>query len=132
MDTQRLNERINEYRRACSQLAKACAQPKNEFIRDSVIQRFEFCHELSWKMLKLKLAYESISVNTPREAFQEGLQTNLISDGNAWTDMQKMRNLTSHTYDETLAETVYQYIVEHGLITLESLAKQCTQWHIDQ
>lgn len=132
MDTQRLNERISEFKRACSQLAKACAQPKDEFIRDSVIQRFEFCHELSWKMLKLKLAYESITANTPREVFQEALQANLIKDGNAWTDMQKMRNLTSHTYDESLAETVYQYIVEYGLKTLDGLAAQCTQWHIEK
>ena len=41
MSEQRLNERIEDYQRATHQLAKAVARPMDEFMRDSVIQRFK-------------------------------------------------------------------------------------------
>jgi hypothetical protein len=47
MDVERLQERIADYLKALSQLEKAVGQPKDEFLRDSVIQRFEFTHEIA-------------------------------------------------------------------------------------
>ena len=91
MDSERLNERISDYHKALLQLEKAVLHPKDEFIRDSVIQRFEFTHELAWKMLRLRLESEGILVKTPRETMQEALQAGFIVDGNLWSDMQKMR-----------------------------------------
>jgi hypothetical protein len=38
-----------ELENALARLRRAIEQPKNEFICDSVIQRFEFTVELSWK-----------------------------------------------------------------------------------
>ena len=37
---------------ALTRLEGALAQPVNEFVRDSAIQRFEFTFELFWKSLK--------------------------------------------------------------------------------
>lgn len=107
MDDQRLQERIADYMKALNQLEKSTKQPKNEFMRDSVIQRFEFTYELAWKMLKLILESEGIIARTPKETFQEALQADFISNGNEWSHLQKQRNLTTHTYDEVLAEQVY-------------------------
>lgn len=55
---------LDYVKQALDSLELALAQPKNEFIRDAVIQRFEYSFELSWKTLKrfLKLYY----------AYQEG------------------------------------------------------------
>lgn len=128
MDRERLVERIEEYLKALSQLEKALAQPKDEFIRDSVIQRFEFTHELAWKMLKLKLEAEGLSARTPRETLQEALQAGLTEDGNLWTDMQKMRNLTSHTYREKLADDVYAFVGAQALPLFRQLATKCRTW----
>ncbi len=128
MDMERLKERITDYLKALAQLEKAVAVPKDEFIRDSVIQRFEFTHELSWKMMKLKLEAEGLPVRTPRETVQEALQAGLIEDGNLWTDMQKIRNLTSHTYHEQLADDVYAFIVDQGLSLFQQLAERCRTW----
>ena len=116
MDYERLQERIADYLKALRQLEKAVRQPEDEFIRDSVIQRFEFTYELAWKMLKLRLEAEAITATTPRQVLQEALQARFIHDGNAWTQLQSHRNLTSHTYDETLAQAVYQYITTQGLV----------------
>jgi nucleotidyltransferase substrate binding protein (TIGR01987 family) len=128
MDAARLQERINDYLRALAQLEKAAAQPKDEFLRDSVIQRFEFTHELAWKMLKLKLEEEGLITKTPRHTMQEALQAGLIEDGNLWSDMLKMRNLTSHTYREELAEDVYAFVTTQALPVLRDLAKKGSSW----
>lgn len=128
MDTERLEERISDYLKALTQLEKAVGQPKDEFIRDSVIQRFEFTHELAWKMLKLRLEQEDVFAKTPRETLQASLEAEFIVDGNAWTDLQKMRNLTSHTYNEELAEEVYSFVIEQGVGLFQQLAQKAVLW----
>ncbi len=84
MDIQRFTERADAFIRAAARLTEACEQPFTPFIRDSVIQRFEFCWELAWKILKLRLEMVGIEVLTPRDVFQESLNKGLIRDGNAW------------------------------------------------
>ncbi len=128
MDTARLQERIEEFLKALVQLRKAVAMPKDEFIRDSVIQRFEFTYELSWKMLKLRLEAEAIDAKTPKQTLQEALQAGFITDGNSWSELQRNRNLTSHTYDENLADEVYDYVGRLGLGLFEQLATQASTW----
>lgn len=128
MDTERYNERKQELLNAAQRLEEACAQPFSSFIRDSVIQRFEFCWELAWKTLRLKLEAEGIIANTPREVWQQALQAGLIADGNAWSQVQKMRNLTSHTYDEKLADEVYGYVLREGLPLFQTLAAGVETW----
>lgn len=130
MDTERLNERSDDYLKALGQLEKAALKPKDEYLRDSVIQRFEFTHELAWKMLKLRLEQEDIFVRTPRETLQEALQAGLIEDGNAWSDLQRMRNLTSHTYNEALADEVYDFVVTQGIELFRQLARKARTWTI--
>jgi nucleotidyltransferase substrate binding protein (TIGR01987 family) len=128
MDVERLHERIADYLKALDQLAKAAQQPKDEFLRDSVILRFEFTHEIAWKMLKLRLEAEDIFAKTPRETLQDALQAGLIDDGNAWSDLQKMRNLTSHTYNEQLADDVYAYVVGQAVTLFRQLAEKAKSW----
>ncbi len=128
MNIERYYERKQEFTTAVRRLEEACAQPFSSFIRDSVIQRFEFCWELAWKVLRLKLEVEGILVNTPRETWQQALQMGLIQDGNAWSEAQKKRNLTSHTYDEKLADEVYGYVLQQGLPLFQQLATQVAAW----
>jgi nucleotidyltransferase substrate binding protein (TIGR01987 family) len=128
MDAERMEERITDYLKAFGQLEKAARQPKDEFVRDSVIQRFEFTHELAWKMLKLRLEQEDVFARTPRETMQASLEAGYIEDGNAWSDLQKMRNLTSHTYNEELAENVYTFVIEQGVFLFQQLAQKALQW----
>ena len=53
MSEQRFEERKQELKDAVLRLEEAIAQPENDMIRDSVIQRFEFSFELAWKTLQL-------------------------------------------------------------------------------
>ncbi|MBK1704618.1 HI0074 family nucleotidyltransferase substrate-binding subunit [Halochromatium glycolicum] len=128
MDSERLNERIVDFLKGVHQLERAVAQPFNEFTRDATIQRFEFCYELAWKLLKLKLEREGIDARTPRQALQEALQVALIDDGNAWSEIQRYRNLTSHTYNERLADEVYAFIGQQALPRFQRLAQEANAW----
>lgn len=132
MDLERLEERIEEYLKALRQLERALARPFDEFIRDAVIQRFEFTHELAWKMLKLRLEAEGITALTPRQTLRESLQAGLIHDGNTWSEIQRYRNLTSHTYDEKLADEVYTFIATQALALFQKLAQEIESWRKDR
>lgn len=61
--------------------------------------------------MKYFLENEGIEdVKSPRSTFREAFQYGLIEDGEDWIDMLKDRNLTSHVYDEELAEEIYEKI----------------------
>lgn len=79
-------------------------------LRDGVIQRFEYTVELCWKMLKRHLemsGLERVDTFGIKELFRVGFEQELIKDPVPWFDYLKKRNLTSHTYDEETAQTVF-------------------------
>lgn len=77
---------------------------------DATIQRFEFTFELAWKFLKDYFFEQGIELNYPKEIIQEAFKVNLIDNELVWITMLKDRNLTSHTYDEKLADDIYNRI----------------------
>lgn len=77
---------------------------------DATIQRFEFTIELFWKLLKNILESKGVEVQYPKDVLREAFKGDLIHDEHLWLMMLKDRNLTSHTYDETLADVIYQHI----------------------
>lgn len=97
---------IGPFKNAVSKLEQALAQTKNEFIRDSVIQRFEFSVELAWKTSKKIMGSTSTA---PKTLIREMAQNQLISEIELWLKAVDMRNLSSHTYQENLAEEVYDF-----------------------
>lgn len=118
---ERFQQRLQEYSKALVQLEKALGQPEDEYMRDAVIQRFEFSYELAWKALKLYLAMKDIDVRNARDTLAAALQQGLIVDGSAWSELHRMRNQTSHTYDQELALTIYQYLKSAGIVHLQKL-----------
>jgi nucleotidyltransferase substrate binding protein (TIGR01987 family) len=107
MNADQLQQQVEFLARAIQRLADALAQPKNEFIRDSAIQRFEFTFELGWKVLKRYLSVKGIEARSPRDALRGAFEQGLIDDDPAWLAMIELRNLTSHTYDERIAERIF-------------------------
>lgn len=92
--------------------ARYQATPLDEQLRDGLIQRFEFTYELSHKTLKRFLEQNSASLeeydrmsfpDLIRSANEAGL---LKSSWPEWSVYRKMRNLTSHTYNEIAAQQV--------------------------
>jgi nucleotidyltransferase substrate binding protein (TIGR01987 family) len=74
---------------------------------DATIQRFEFTFELAWKFLKDYFFERDIELNYPKEVMQQAFNVNLINNEDVWIKMLKDRNMTSHTYNEKLADEIY-------------------------
>ena len=100
---------INSWQKALASLERALNQPKDEYIRDATIQRFEYCYELSWKSLKRYLKqYCSVEENNIKNLFRIALKQNLIDNIEDWFKYHESRNITNHTYNEISAEEVYK------------------------
>jgi nucleotidyltransferase substrate binding protein (TIGR01987 family) len=92
-------------------IARSSANPGDEEVRDSVIQRFEYTYELAWKMLKRRLEMDdpspqSVDALTYRDLIRAGAERGLLEDPRAWFGYREMRNITSHTYNEEKARQV--------------------------
>lgn len=124
MDTiTKLTQELNSLNQALDTLEIALKKPKNEFIRDSVIKRFEFSFELAWKTMKIALFHLGIEANNPRTCIRLAGKEKFITDITKWLDYQDKRNLSSHVYYEPTAELVYQ-IADDFLIDARFLVKQ--------
>ncbi len=78
-----------------------------EVFRDSLIQRFEFCYEITWKTLREYLVYEGFAEdNSPRSVFKTAYQNNVINNQEVWLAMIRDRNVASHEYNESYIEEV--------------------------
>ncbi len=102
---------LTALRKALISLENALQQPKNEYIRDSVIQRFEYSYELSWQALRRfmqeNLGRDKVINLNRKDQYRLAAETNLIDDPKLWFEFHDARNSTSHAYGETIAEKVY-------------------------
>lgn len=108
---------LSSWRRALDSLergsARSVAAPADDELRDAVIQRFEYCYELSWRMLKRHLEEvipdpASADQWSFKQLIREAAERGLIPAVEPWTEYRYQRNLTAHTYDEEKARLVYQ------------------------
>lgn len=109
-----------ELEKALNALGEALRMQKSSIVRDATIQRFKFCVELSWKTAK-----KILGTNTggPKPVFREMAQAGLIEDPVFWLEAVDMRNLSSHTYKEELAEKVYAYAKDFHPIAAKLLER---------
>jgi nucleotidyltransferase substrate binding protein (TIGR01987 family) len=117
----------------------------NTFVRDSVIQRFEYTFELSHKILRRFLSetesskaeiYEMLFNDIIRLGCKRGL---LLNDLEVWDKYRKLRNLTSHNYDEFNTEYIIAIIpvfieeIDFELTRIKEKSNQQTIFlHIDE
>lgn len=121
-------QRFNNFTKALETLRRGVAlsntRALSELEQQGLIQGFEFTHELAWNVIKDYLEEQGFvniigSKNATREAFKNGL----ITDGDAWMDMIKARNLTSHTYNLDVANSIVTDILTRFFAALEAMEK---------
>ena len=107
----RWKQRFQNYRQALARLTEAVDLARQRALTDlekqGLVQAFEFTHELAWNVLKDYLEEQGFtdivgSKGATRQAFKSGL----IADGETWMEMIRARNLTSHTYNLDVAESI--------------------------
>jgi len=133
MTAEQIRLKAEDYHRALLRLQTALEKEADldDMYLDATIQRFEFCFELAWKLMKAVLEYEGIEANSPRSGIREGWKQGLISDAEAWLDMMEKRNLSSHTYDENVARDIYHEVKEQYITLLEALDQRVNMWLMD-
>jgi nucleotidyltransferase substrate binding protein (TIGR01987 family) len=112
--------------KAVDALTHALAQPEDEFVRDSIIKRFELCFETARKAMQrwLQEQGELSSQDTKRAVLQAALRTGLIADPDLWNELGVARNDTSHEYDQGKAVAIAALVRERGLPAFEALRAQ--------
>jgi nucleotidyltransferase substrate binding protein (TIGR01987 family) len=90
--------------------------PSNESLHDilkeGLIQRFEYTHQLAWNVMKDYAEYQGNNdIGGSRDATREAFKMGLITDAEGWMDMIKSRNETSHTYNEETANAIILKII---------------------
>ena len=119
MSEEKIQQSLTNLGRALARLQEALNEPdSNSLVIDGTIQRFEFVIELFWKAFKRILSREGIQVSTPRESIKQAYQVGWIEDEEAWLEMLRDRNETSHVYDEAMARRLYESI-KRNFVALE-------------
>ena len=104
------------------------ASKQDEYLafQDSIIKRFEYSLDVTWKYVKEYLLEKfGITVKSPKETFREAFKQNLLStqDAELALDMVDDRNETSHRYDEAKAKEISQIIPTYYDVLVRLLKK---------
>ncbi|MBI9095323.1 MAG: nucleotidyltransferase substrate binding protein [Sphaerochaeta sp.] len=121
-------QRLSNFSRALSQLegtvSLAEQRPLSELEQQGMIQAFKCTHELGWKVLRDYLKDQGTqqlygSKDTVREAFAVGL----IQDGEAWMEMIRDCNSSSHTYNVEVAHAIVTHVINTYIYRFKELQK---------
>lgn len=117
-------QRFDNFRKALDRLNEAAhtmtkelhySTEVSDLMKEGLIQRFEYTHELAWNVMKDYAEYQgNMEIRGSRDAIRWALQNGLIDD-KAWMKSIEDRNLSSHDYDQTTAEVIYGKVVDSYL-----------------
>ncbi|GJQ64273.1 MAG: nucleotidyltransferase [Melioribacteraceae bacterium] len=104
-------QRFSNFKKALLRLKEAVeianSRELSRLEKEGLVKTFEYTQELAWLVMKDYLLYQGINnITGSRDAIREAFANELISDGNNWIDTIRSRNLTSHTYNEEVAEEI--------------------------
>ena len=116
LDLSTFERALNSYDRAVQfskdRLENDISETEENVIKAGVIQNFEFTYELCWKFMKrwleLNLTPGLLDGVSRKELFRHALENRLIESFEDWVKYHELRNTTSHTYNEDLAEEIYK------------------------
>jgi len=118
----RFRQRFTNYQKSLRHLKMTVEKESlNEIEKAGLIQFFEVGFELAWKVMKDYLIAEGYEVKSPRETIKEAFQYGLIEDGTLWLEALEKRNLSAHTYDESILEELENLIVHSYYPMMEKL-----------
>lgn len=122
-DEERLELRIEQFDKAIASLKLALAQPEDEFLRDSIIKRFELAFETGRKALRQWLIDqgEATGHSTKKDVLDAGFRTGVIDDPDLWAALARYRNDSSHEYDAAKAIDAVAFIRQYAVGAFDAL-----------
>jgi nucleotidyltransferase substrate binding protein (TIGR01987 family) len=122
-------QRFSNYKKALNKLREAVEYITTmsrdsetvlaEILKEGLVQRFEYTHELAWNLMKDYAEYQgNNSIGGSRDATREALNLKLIGNGAVLMEMIRSRNETSHTYNSETANMIVTKITVEYLPAL--------------
>ena len=104
----RWQQRFSNFTNAFNRLSNyAAMQNLNELESLGLIKTFEYTYELAWKTLQDLLKHKGYdNILGPKPVIEKCFELGYITKGKDWVKMHKSRNLTSHIYNEEIAEEI--------------------------
>ena len=119
----RFEQQLKDFHQAARRLEEALDRAANvrdtelyPFLRDSSIQRFEFTFEIFWKLVKTAMrVIEGEDCHSPKSCMRALFHNGYVrgDDLENLFVMVDDRNLTVHTYRESLAEELFGKLPDH-------------------
>ncbi len=122
----RYQQRFQNFEKSYTLLKSiATVEHPSEGEKMGLIQAFEMCFELSWKMMNDYLEFNGYAeVKGPRETLKKCLQDGILHHADIWMDMLEKRNQTVHLYDEEIAKQMDAHLHGDYLIAFD----ECYQY----
>lgn len=112
-------QRFENYRKALAKFNQAVeiltnkmswGEEIDDLLKEGLIQRFEYTHELAWKVMKDYAEYQGyVNIQGSRDAFRRAFEMGII-ENESWMESIKDRNLTSHNYDDEMVVEILDAI----------------------
>ena len=94
-------------------------EDSSTIVRDAAIQRFEYSFEVVWKAGQLFLRHiEGLEIGSPKGVIRGFFQVGHFNEKQAQLALNMVddRNLTSHTYNEELANHIFKQLPKYERI----------------
>lgn len=122
-------QRFSNYNKALDKLSEAVQKVKQDYswddgndistdhflddiIKEGIIQRFEYTYELAWNVMKDYFRFQgNTNITGSKDAIREAFSNRLVTNGELWMEMIQSRIKTSHTYNEEVADAIFQKIM---------------------
>lgn len=122
----RSDQRIATARQALATLDELADEPSSNIVRDAAIQRFEYTFEATWKAAQAVLLDRfGVELASPKPVVRASLENGLLTEEEARIGLAMVdhRNLTAHTYNEELANEIFEQIPRYRRLLREWLER---------
>jgi len=114
-------------------LAEILQNARNNYEKTGTIKAFEFCYELTWRIMKKILRFRGADASgAARDIFRETAKLGLLSDAETWFSYLEKRNITVHTYRQEILDDLFFNTTKEFLkdldYFLERLAKEAPKY----
>jgi len=106
--------KLNSFNKAIENLRTILLETETQIVRDAAIKRYELCYELAWKSIQEALKAEGLEIcKSPKSCFKQAFQQGWINEEDICLEMISSRNQTTHTYNEELAQEIYNNLKKY-------------------